>query len=85
MVGGNGDAYSRQESDYCTDQVSGKDLNLRARGLALGIRNVEGLGGKVGATMVEGDEGQPSAVIPWHLATGRHQAAPLMSRATMWI
>ena len=37
------------------------------------------------ATMVEGDEGQPSAVIPWHLATGRHQAAPLVSCATMWI
>lgn len=86
MVGGNGDAHSLQESDYrIADQVSGKDLNLRARGLALGIRIVEDLGGKGGATMVEGDEGQPSAVIPWHLATGRHQTAPLVSRATMWI
>lgn len=59
MVGGNGDAHSLQESDYrIADQVSGKDLNLLAIGLlTLGIRNVEDLGDKGSATMVEGDEG----------------------------
>ena len=89
MVDGNSNAHGLQASGHwIAGQVSGMVLNLLAKGETLGIRHVGdlwALAARGNATMIEGNEGQPSGVIPWRVPPRCRQAASPMSRASMRI
>lgn len=73
MVDGSSNAHGLQAfGHWIAGQVSGMVLNLLAKGETLGIRHVGdlwALAARGNATMMEGNEGQPSAVIPGRVLT----------------